>query len=84
MIIKGVLINKLALSLLAATFLSADNLCKQFETDQDWQNVCPDFDPNHLHFDSTHEIIKKKANVEKSQQTTRKAWKITQHASSKV
>ena len=35
MIIKGVLINKLALSLLAATFLSADNLCKQFETDQD-------------------------------------------------
>ena len=37
-----------ALSLLAATLSSADNLCISFDLDQDQQNVGPDLDPNRL------------------------------------
>ena len=38
----------LTLSLLVATFITADNLRKQFDPDQALQNVRPDLDPNCL------------------------------------
>ena len=38
----------IALSLLATTLVSADNLCKQLGPDQDRQNVGADLDPNCL------------------------------------
>ena len=41
-------IRNLTLSLLVVPFSSADNLCKQSDSDQDRQNVGPDLDPNHM------------------------------------
>ena len=60
--------------------LSADNLWKQLDPDQTWQNAGPDLDLNCLTLwwyswkNSSKKLIVKKINRQQ------KAWKITQHA----
>ena len=67
---------------------SADNLKLHYRSslvpDQEQQNVVSNLDPNHifLHSDSVPERILWKSHFEKSQQTTTKAWNITQGAKS--
>ena len=63
---------------------SADTVAfaNSLEPDQNRYNVGPDLDPNCLSLCMIvflKEFLKK-GNFEKSQQTTTKVWKITQHA----
>ena len=73
----------LTLSVLWRLLSSADNLCKQFGTTSGLTK-CRSWSGFKL-FDTLLVVLKEcfeKVNFENSQQTTTKAWKITQHAKS--